>query len=42
MNDHVDPALARKNMVYGWLLFALFVVLFAGSIAAAFIYLALD
>jgi len=37
-----DPQLARKNMIYGWLLFGLFVVLFAGAIAAAFIYLALD
>ena len=42
MNDHFDAELARKNMIYGWLLFALFVVIFAGAIAAAFIYLAVD
>jgi hypothetical protein len=39
MND-VD--LARKNVRLGLLLFGIFIVLFAGTIAVAFIYLALD
>ena len=38
----VDRELARKNALMGWALFALFVILFAGTIAAAFVYLALD
>ena len=39
----VDPhgVLARKNMVLGWGLFALVLVIFAGSIGIAFVYLAL-
>ncbi len=31
--------LARKNLRWGWALFGLFVVLFAGTIAVAYIYL---
>jgi len=38
----MDPELARKNVRLGWLLFAVFWVLFAGSIGVAFLYLALD
>ena len=38
----MDPELARRNARFGWLLFALFWVLFAGSIGVAFLYLALD
>jgi hypothetical protein len=40
----VDPEreLARKNMVWGWALFGLFLVLFAGTVAVAFVYLAVD
>ena len=34
--------LERKNLVLGWLLFGLFVVLFAGTVGVAFLYLALD
>ena len=34
--------LARKNARMGWLLFGLFCLLFAGSFAVAFIYLAFD
>jgi hypothetical protein len=34
--------LERKNLVLGWALFAVFLVLFAGTIAVAFLYLALD
>ena len=35
-----NPALARKNMLFGWALFGLFVLLFAGTVVVAFIYLA--
>jgi hypothetical protein len=34
--------LARKNARMGWLLFALFCLLFGGSFAVAFIYLAFN
>jgi hypothetical protein len=37
-----DRELARKNMLIGWALFGLFVVLFVGTVAAALIYLAVD
>ena len=37
-----DPELEQKNLLIGWGLFALFLVLFAGSIAVALLYLALD
>ena len=36
------PELERKNLILGWLLFGVFVVLFAGTVGVAFIYLALD
>jgi hypothetical protein len=35
----MNPALARKNVRFGVLLFALFVLLFAGCIGIAFLYL---
>ena len=38
----LTPELERKNMVLGWALFGIFVLLFAGTIAIAFLYLALD
>jgi hypothetical protein len=43
----VDPAvlereLARKNLVWGWALAGLFVVLFAGTVLIALAYLWLD
>ncbi len=38
----MDPELARKNLRLGLLLFALVLILFAGSIAVAEIYNALD
>jgi hypothetical protein len=38
----IDPELGRKNLVWGWLLGALFVVLFAGTVLVALIYLQLD
>ena len=31
--------IARKNMQWGWALFALFVVLFAGTVGIAYVYL---
>ncbi len=42
--EPVDPEveLARRNAVLGWALFGLFLLLFAGTWAIAFIYLALD
>jgi hypothetical protein len=38
----VDPELARRNVVFGWALFGLFLLLFAGTIGVAFLYLAAD
>ena len=38
----MDPELARKNVRLGWMLFGVFVLLFAGSIGVAFLYLWLD
>ena len=37
-----DPELERKNMLLGWGLFVLFALLAAGTVAIAFIYLAVD
>jgi hypothetical protein len=36
------PELERKNLILGWALFAVFVLLFAGTVGVAFLYLALD
>ena len=38
----MDPELARKNARLGWLLFAVFWLLFAASIGIAVLYLHLD
>jgi hypothetical protein len=38
----MTPELERKNLVLGWALFAIFVLLFAGTFAIALLYLALD
>jgi hypothetical protein len=38
----MDPELARKNVRLGWLLFGIFVLLFAGTVGVAFLYLAFD
>jgi hypothetical protein len=38
----VDPELARRNARLGWLLFAAFMLLFAGTFGVAFLYLAFD
>ena len=37
-----DPETARKGLLIGWGLFALFLLLFGGSVAVALLYLALD
>jgi hypothetical protein len=37
-----DRELEQRSLLIGWGLFALFLVLFAGSIAIALLYLALD
>ena len=38
----LDPETERKNMLWGWGLFVLFLLLLAGTAAVAFIYLAVD
>lgn len=35
----IDPETARRNMLMGWTLFGVFVLLFAGTIAVAYLYL---
>ena len=40
MND--DAELSRRNLRYGWALFGLFVLLFAGTFLIALLYLQLD
>jgi hypothetical protein len=37
-----DRQAAQRGLLIGWGLFALFLVLFAGSVAVALLYLALD
>ncbi len=41
MNE-ITPELERRNLILGWALFAVFLLLFAGTIGIAFLYLALD
>ncbi len=38
----LDPEIERRNLLWGWGLFALFMLLFAGTLAVAFVYLAFD
>ena len=38
----LTPELERKNLILGWILFGIFVLLFAGTIGVAFLYLAFD
>jgi hypothetical protein len=38
----MDPELAKKNVRLGWLLFGIFVLLFAATVGIAFLYLAFD
>lgn len=42
MIDLEDPAVRRKNLLFGWGLFGLAAVLFAGTFGIALLYLALD
>ena len=42
MVDPQDPVLRRKNVVLGWWLFAIALIILAGTVAVAFIYLAAD
>lgn len=42
LNDPtVNPELARRNTIFGWTLFGVFVLLFVGTAVVAFVYLAL-
>ncbi len=38
----ITPELERKNLVLGWALFGIFVLLFAGTVGIALLYVALD
>ena len=38
----MDDELARRNLRYGWALFALFWLLFLGTVILALLYLQLD
>ena len=40
--DIAQLELARKNMQWGWALLGLFILLFAGTVGIAFVYLWLD
>jgi hypothetical protein len=44
MHEPPDPeaALARKNLIFGLVLFGIFCLLFAGTVVVALIYLAVD
>ena len=44
MHEPADPeaALARRNLVFGLVLFGIFWLLFLGTVVVALIYLALD
>jgi hypothetical protein len=41
-HDIAERGLAHKNMVWGWALFGLFLVLFGGTVGVALVYLWLD
>ena len=38
----LDPENERKNLLWGWGLFVLFLLIATGTVAVAFIYLAVD
>jgi len=38
----LTPELERKNLVLGWWLFGVFVLLFVGTVGIGLLYLALD
>ena len=35
----IDPQTARRNLLLGWALFGVFVLLFGGTVLVAFVYL---
>jgi hypothetical protein len=35
----MDPGLARRNVRLGWMLFGVFILLFAGTVGIALLYL---
>jgi hypothetical protein len=41
MSD-LTPELERKNLILGWALFGVFLLLFVGTVGVALLYLALD
>ena len=38
----ITPELERRNMILGWTLFGIFLVLFLGTVGIAYLYLYLD
>ena len=38
----IDPETERKNLLLGWALFGLFILLFAGTVLVALLYIAVD
>ncbi len=38
----MTPEIERKNLLLGWALFGLFLLLFVGTVGVALLYLALD
>ncbi len=38
----LEPEIERKNLIWGWALFALFLALLGGTVAVVFIYLAVS
>ena len=38
----LTPELERRNLIFGWALFGLFVLLFVGTVGVALLYLAFD
>jgi hypothetical protein len=40
--ENEDTEAARRALLWGWALFALFVVIFAGAVGVALLYLQLD
>ena len=38
----LTPELERKNLMLGWALFGVFLLLFAGTVGVALLYLAFD
>ncbi len=39
---NISPELKRKNLLFGWALFGVFVLLFAGTAVVALLYLQFD